>query len=801
MAGVDDHRRISGKVAKRRSSALRFLTTNPAPKAEANAQDHKRWEADYLKDLRANRPARPNGSRALPDSRVMTPDLHVRAASALSIRPSLLDPAQDPNGVTQERATSALSHRRAQSDMQKVRGGDSLGGRLSMRTPTLQRSTRNFSGSTTATNVPTNSSPLTYRESGMRWMEKQEARALREALEEMDVREDAKVHAKAQDEASALVWQHIQNGGPHNSRRNYREHLQEGAHARSHSQAWAVPVAKSEEALSRHRNHQKSEDETSKGSEERSNESPAPGQDGATDAAPARTHIKWDSPEKKAYTNLAFKATTPNTARRRSSGIKRRTSSGGPFRNPDDKIYEDPQEIARTKRSPSVASKIPVPQQSNGPDANSYSRFTSKPLLPSTRIPKSVPNRTHPSEIHRNPPSQSRDPTYVRNDPDHHRPNDAYEEEKDLHSDLEVDHREIRSDDIRTATSMRLKDRSPKLPSPSFISNKPGRHIISFDKNWQPRDKDQAVGRPENIQRTDGAKRFKPSMPVSVASSPAIPTINITEDSSINLHGPTAEAPLESVSKAVPAISVSAEPTRDRSGAAKVTATHRPLPHHSSTAPVHSKLMHWSPVGQRTTAQCAACALPISGRMVSAALQRFHPTCFTCHHCSEPLECVAFYPEPDLKRSERLARIHARLEGLDVPEDQSGETAMDDGDESLRFFCHLDFHELFSPRCRSCKTPIESEVVVACGGTWHVGHFFCAECGDPFDPQTPFVEKDGYAWCVQCHAGRFSGKCKGCRKPVVEQGINALGAEWHEHCFVCVVCLDVLHPVDFTDFA
>ena len=150
---------------------------------------------------------------------------------------------------------------------------------------------------------------------------------------------------------------------------------------------------------------------------------------------------------------------------------------------------------------------------------------------------------------------------------------------------------------------------------------------------------------------------------------------------------------------------------------------------------------------------------------------------------------MAFYPEPEKKRAERLARIQSRLDATEVIEKTPGETAADDGDDSLRFYCHLDFHELFSPRCRSCKTPIETEVIIACGGSWHVGHFFCAECGDPFDAKTPFVEKDGYAWCVGCHAGRFSGKCKGCRKPVVEQGISALGAEWHEGCFVCVVSL------------
>ena len=66
-------------------------------------------------------------------------------------------------------------------------------------------------------------------------------------------------------------------------------------------------------------------------------------------------------------------------------------------------------------------------------------------------------------------------------------------------------------------------------------------------------------------------------------------------------------------------------------------------------------------------------------------------------------------------------------------EDGHGEEGM-----AMRFYCHLDFHELFSPRCGSCRTPIEGEVVVACGKEWHVGHFFCAECGDvstlPFLP-------------------------------------------------------------------
>jgi hypothetical protein len=167
-----------------------------------------------------------------------------------------------------------------------------------------------------------------------------------------------------------------------------------------------------------------------------------------------------------------------------------------------------------------------------------------------------------------------------------------------------------------------------------------------------------------------------------------------------------------------------------------------------------------------------------------------------CHQCHTNLELVAFYPEPEKQRTERLERIAARQAGAHVPgtenmsDDEFLQLEYEDGDGTLRFYCHLDFHELFSPRCKSCKTPIEGEVIVACGAEWHVGHFFCAQCGDPFDSSTPFVEKDGYAWCVGCHTNRYSSKCRKCKKPVTETVLKAQGYDWHAECFVCVVrCL------------
>ncbi|KAF8538621.1 hypothetical protein BDD12DRAFT_841680 [Trichophaea hybrida] len=234
-------------------------------------------------------------------------------------------------------------------------------------------------------------------------------------------------------------------------------------------------------------------------------------------------------------------------------------------------------------------------------------------------------------------------------------------------------------------------------------------------------------------------------------STPAIPTINVSDKGSSTKTPP------------VPTISIGDAPTR---------ISTRPLPQpRSGPSSVYSSA---STRARTATATCNLCRNPIQGRIVSAGSLRFHPDCFRCDHCQTALEHVGFYPEPKEHRSKRL-------EKAGIVEDHSNGTG-------IRFYCHLDFHELFSPRCKSCKTPIEGEVVVACGSTWHQGHFYCAECGDPFDQSSKFVEKDGYAWCVGCYTKRYSGRCKKCKKPVTETVVKALGGEWHEECFCCTEC-------------
>jgi hypothetical protein len=141
-------------------------------------------------------------------------------------------------------------------------------------------------------------------------------------------------------------------------------------------------------------------------------------------------------------------------------------------------------------------------------------------------------------------------------------------------------------------------------------------------------------------------------------------------------------------------------------------------------------------------------------------------------------------------RNQRLDRIERRALGEPIP-DIEGQTIPDDGDHRLRYFCHLDWHELYAPKCKHCKTPILGEHTIALGEHWHFGHFFCAECGDPFEQGMSHIEKDGYAWCINCQTKRTerrAPKCMKCRLPVIGMVVQALGGEWHDKCFRCVTC-------------
>lgn len=827
-----------------------------------------------------------------------------------------------------------------------------------------------------------------YRESEQRQSEQEEARAVRIAMEELELAGEERLYEAARDEAAELVYKHRNPDAPGNGPNApyaYPGLARKPSHQRSRSVEGKDQDLQRANSKLRKRHSMGSATSGSRSSSLQSNGGGSSSEASSKITAgfnnsPIKEEIdakeKGSSSLRKAISDL------PSFGQRRKSSGSRRKASGSLFSNPNDQIYEEPEEETPVAPAPTpVSAEPPKPEKLPlGIRRNPFMRFQSvkgNPMVRSNTDPVMGNKKFDRYEIQRNPPSQSRNAAYTLN-PAVTKP--AEPAQADAENDPEVkmkDGKEVRSDDLRAATGFRLRDRSPKLPTPTMVSDSPGRPIVSFQKGYNeielkedvygstqppasaaksnevtPRPLSSAVTSPvvptirameEAVKKTvtpppvpeisisptppaptvkktvtsppipevsvsstpapssrfsrpgkpainiyedpparalpnAGPRRFNapaqastparpsinvyqaPSINSQPVSAPAIPTISVSETPSISVSAPrvgrgySANVPTIGVTPPIPSISVSESPVPNRRRDSNVpsisvtpeiptisvneapapargpkinapsisvtpsvpsvsvngaSGSTRPLPdpknHVSSRfgrgGAVQSR-PHWTPTNSRTGALCSQCALPIAGRIVSAAGSRFHPECFTCYQCAEHLECVAFYPEPENKLAERVARIRARQRGEDIaflpthpnPEDMARLEHEDGTDESQRFFCHLDFHEMFSPRCKSCKTPIEGEVIVACGAEWHAGHFFCAQCGDPFDSSTPFVEKDGYAWCVNCHTHRYSTKCKKCRKPVTDTVVKALGAEWHMDCFCCMVSqVIVLH--------
>ena len=681
--------------------------------------------ASYLKDLRTNRPVRPSGSRPLPSKSSAgstttaqgneNENLPRRASSSLS---SYIEPAAEKESPP--RATSAMSNFR-------MSYGSSAGRPLAQEPRSV--SIRKNVSPPSVSSRPVPVSPNTaYRESGQRRMEKEEARSLRDALEEMD-HDDSRIHQAAQDEASELVWLHQNPGVPYKNppsafRNPDLEKPRQGQGSVGHSPSQNRGFRRSFMSSQR-RNSRQSMSDTSSERQQAANVDDTSKRrslfesSNGDGAAPK----KYGSFRKNLKVNFALPADdTPSKTPISESETEKAGSeepSKGIFRNPQDQIYEEPKgsqpdtvnERPDFSRSDSSALRT-RPRNAQPRGSRPFpGRLTSIPFV----------DKLARFDLNRNDSTQSRNPDYKMNDTTPEPDFDAKDEE----AVPTKDGIEIRSDEIRAATSKRRTDRSSNLPMPTAVSDKTGRPIVSFDPAWKPTEAESPP------RKRDSVKDRESITPTPPRELPSAPAIQVSEAPSISVS----EAPSISVSEApsVPVINLpdSKEPTISEMDAGAVQAPEegrRPLPdpkkvnkgQGSNTSlrrpPMVSENRWYSPYTRAgvPAAKCESCTLPISGKIVTASGSRFHPECFVCNHCQTALECVGFYQEPEAKRNERLA---------EAPE----------GDEEahvVRFFCHLDFHELFSPRCKSCKTPIEGEVVVACGSEWHVGHFFCAECGD-----------------------------------------------------------------------
>lgn len=743
--------------------------------------------ASYLSSLRNSRPARPTGSRPPPfksstynaANRPAGPLARSDSAPVLEAHPLRADSDQASDAHPGMPKSTSFSSSTSQKGRPLAQGPGAY-------TPSL----RGRKASPTATTQPEEPLLIDDHDSITRKLEKEEAQTLREALQIIDQKsEEEEIYEAAKMEAADLVWKH----------RNPKAAEDEKTAAYFNpdlagKKGYGTESPHGPQLAARNVSDGSTASQNSHASQQSRRTSKTEGRR----LSEALKDLQLASEERAAAIVAAARS-----ERRRGSG-KRITSNGSSkslFRNPDDQIYEEP----RLSERPAAARS-----QSELPLKSRPSNVLPRGSRPLPEEPEPINSNVIPSvnriDIYKNPPTQSRNGVYTSTPPQRTMREDAIEEVDTPKSNSNL---EIRGEDIRAATTMMKKDRSPKLPTPTAVSDRAGRPIVSFDPSWKPSGdsprNSQDIPRPV-IKFTESPRTSRdlkrplprpvPSISEPVNSAPAVPTINLPGDDasipSISFPDDDTDVPtIHMEGDSAPGIAVSApsEPAIQRSAPKPAS---RPLPKHSSTTPAKlpstkTSRLPWLNGGTSAmpTVTCSSCALPISGRVVTASgsstansslRARFHPECFSCDHCSTPLECVSFYPEPDNKRAERL-----EAEGI--------ATGTREAEMDVRFYCHLDFHEMFSPRCRSCKTPIEGQVIVAAGGEYHVGHFFCAECGDPFDSDTPFVEHNNYAYCVRCHTRRTSARCRACKQQILDElTVEALGGKWHGRCFHCVEC-------------
>ncbi|KAL2154145.1 hypothetical protein VTH82DRAFT_2821 [Thermothelomyces myriococcoides] len=750
--------------AKERTSPRKV--TPPSPSYMTSEQF-----AAYLADLRSNRIARPAGARPPPASKRDTSGL-----TTSGDRSSVAAPSSSVSSLHQ-----ISSHQRARSDAGSVpptASRPSVAPSISSQFPLA----RGKDGHPDQPVQPLKSSEVvpsaTYIERGQRWMEKEEASSLRRAMEAMDLKdqsrrdkegkegkegnddsdEERRIYNAALEEAAELVWQH-QNpgklpepGAPY----RYRPHLRKNSYAHARAASLGSPEPGSGRASF---------------TSSRQPPDAEPGSNAGQDTAAPAGSVKSQG-------DISSNGARPGIGRfarsRQMGGIG--GDGGKPFSG--DQIWEEPDnETSEPSRGPS-SDDLANPLRPKPKDPLNRLRFPRRGAdgLKTTSSPPSSPEKVASKyETRRNSPTQSLNPQYTVNAPP---PTQVAQRE-----DVPRKHgMEIRSEDIVQATSMKLKDRSPKLPTPSAVSDSPGRPIVSFDKNWKPHEeatdgksekstsgrgspnrsecfnpggiRQQQSQRQEQTipaisvtgsgaassatRSTSPTRRPQPPPPSIQVEGPPVPTIAVSDPSSPSPPAIVVEP--EGASSGGPDIPVIVTP--DDGPADTAGSSRRPLPTPQSGAPRirqaarprASRPPASRPAGSRATARCHECGGAIEGRFVSLAgmSERFHPECFTCYACGTSLEALEISPEPDDHRAARLDRIARRAAGEILPE-EPGQTMQ---------------------------------------GMTH-------------------IEKDGYAWCVSCQTKRTerrAPKCRKCRKAVIGQYIRALGGEWHDECFRCATC-------------
>jgi len=156
---------------------------------------------------------------------------------------------------------------------------------------------------------------------------------------------------------------------------------------------------------------------------------------------------------------------------------------------------------------------------------------------------------------------------------------------------------------------------------------------------------------------------------------------------------------------------------------------------------------------------CAVCGEMVVGQCITALDKSYHPEHFVCAYCSQP------FP--------------------------NGQFIIHENDP----YCEEDYHELFSPRCKTCGDPVRDKCINAGGMNFHSNHFCCFACGKMLKGQKYKIMEDTQeVYCTVCYGKRVKRidpeekTCHYCKKPIIGEYLLLQGQYVHPEHYRCEEC-------------
>ncbi|GFU29598.1 four and a half LIM domains protein 1 [Nephila pilipes] len=221
--------------------------------------------------------------------------------------------------------------------------------------------------------------------------------------------------------------------------------------------------------------------------------------------------------------------------------------------------------------------------------------------------------------------------------------------------------------------------------------------------------------------------------------------------------------------------------------------------------------------------QCPTCLmllendeLVVTPALVSAMV--YHPACFICTECKDPLidlihcfevdgkiYCIRHYSETQKQRCHACDELiftshYAQAKDAFYHRDHLRCFFCDDlilnskgFENDGELYCVQCYEDMFSDDCQKCAKRIASDArqVTYEGKFWHYNCFTCESCGEII---TDFENHDGKFYCVNCYNREFAPKCNGCKQAFEGQTkvVKYQDRTFHINCFKCADCKEVI---------